>query len=182
MSDELVGTIMGWTILFRRRREASRAFQWFKARVAPLSGSPHKKAPRGKATTKKKFGGRGCIAALKLQRSQGRCYYGAGGFYRAILRLLARGRCRLVPPSPPVFGSLVNKSRKDARHLNSGLVQKAAVPSVPVANHSNGRAEQKSVDYSGICYDARCRMKPRSDESGIRRCAERSRASPTTLE
>ena len=44
-NDELVGTIMGWTIMFRRRREASRAFQWFTARVAPLGGNAQSAAP-----------------------------------------------------------------------------------------------------------------------------------------
>ena len=44
-NDELVGTTMGWTIMFRRRREASRAFQWFTARVAPLGGNAQSAAP-----------------------------------------------------------------------------------------------------------------------------------------
>ena len=60
--------------------------------------------------------------------------------------------------------------------------ESGSVICAPVAKHSSGRAEQRLADYSGTCYDARCRMKPRSDESGTRRCAERSRASPTMLE
>ena len=94
----------------------------------------------------------------------------------------AIGRAKSDSVSPLTTKVMHGNLPTDARlELWAGAESGSAICACGEPLKWSNRAEVGRLQWH-MLRCTRCRMKPRSDESGIRRCAERSRASPTTLE